>query len=333
MNTQKAFLLVLVTSLLFLSALMLKPFLGWILGATLLAFILMPVHDRISKYIGQRISALTLIILSIVLVSVPFALIFGAVASDAQDAIGDINSTTIIDTSEVERVIFERTGQEVDLDSQIQDALSNFVNTTLGSASKALGIITSLSIGISVMLFLLYYLLKDGKKFAVYLKDTLPLPDEILDSLEDQTYITTWAVIKGHILVAIIQGSIAGIGLWLTGIPNYIFWTFVMILLAFIPIIGAFLVWGPASIYLFMIDRPIAAVILIAYGSIVVSFTDNFLRPILVEREADIHPAVILIGVIGGVYVFGAAGLFIGPIVFGVLKAATEVFKDHYNEL
>lgn len=333
MNSQRGFLLVLVVSLLFLSGLMLKPFLGWILGALLLAFILMPLQDRFSKYIGSQISAFSLILLSIVLVSVPFALIFGAVATDARDAIGDVNSSTIIDTDNVERMILERTGQEVDLDSQIQSALSNFVDTTIGSASRALSVITSLSLGISVMLFLLYYLLKDGKGFTSYLKDTVPLPDDILDKLERKTYITTWAVIKGHILVAIIQGAIAGIGLWLTGIPNYIFWTFVMVLLAFIPIIGAFIVWGPASIYLFMIDRPIAGIFLLAYGATVVSFTDNFLRPILVDRGADIHPAVILIGVLGGVYVFGAAGLFIGPIVFGVLKATAEVFKKHYHEL
>lgn len=333
MKSQKGFLIILVASLIFLSGLMLKPFLGWILGALLLAFILTPLQRRLSGYIGSRASAFSLILLSIILFTVPFALIFGAVAPDARDAIGDINTTSIIETESVERIIMDKTGQEVDVDSQVQDALSNFVNTTIGSASKALGFLTSLAIGISIMLFLLYYLLKDGRKFTEYIKDTVPLPYPVLEKLERKTHIMTWAVIKGHILVAVIQGLIAGVGLWMTGIPNYIFWTFVMILLAFIPIIGAFLVWGPAGIYLFMIDRPIAGIILLGYGAVVVSFTDNFLRPILVDRGADIHPAVVLIGVLGGVYVFGAAGLFIGPIVFGVLKATTEVFKEHYSEL
>jgi predicted PurR-regulated permease PerM len=333
MNSQKGFLLLLVGALLFLSALMLKPFIGYVLGAVLLAFILKPLQNRLSDYVGMRLSAFSLIILSIVLVSVPFGLIFSAVASDAQEAIKDVKSTDLLNTEELEQSILERTGQEVDIEEQLQKTLSGFVSTTIGNASKALSLLTNIAIGLSVMFFLVYYFLKDGDRFVEYVKDVGPLSDDLMDQLEANTYMTTWAVIKGHILVAIVQGLVAGIGLWVTGVPNYAFWTFVMILLAFIPIIGAFVVWGPSGIYLFMKSRPVAGTALLIYGATVVAFTDNFLRPLLVDRDADIHPAVIMIGVIGGVYVFGASGLFIGPIVFGALKAAMEIFKDNYHEL
>jgi predicted PurR-regulated permease PerM len=333
MNTQRGFLLAVVVSLLFVAGLMLKPFLGYILGAVLLAFILMPLQEKLSNYIGSQISALTLIVLSFLAISIPFALIFGAVASDAQDVIGDVNQTQILNTDEIEALILTHTGQDVDLDGEIRELLNKFVSATLGGFSEFLNILAGLAIGFSVMLFILYYLLKDGKRFTKYLKSLIPLPDDIIDNLHKKTYGTTWAVMKGHILVAIIQGLIAGVGMWFTGVPNFAFWTFVMILLAFIPIIGAFMVWGPASVYLVMIDRPIAAVILAIYGAVVVGLTDNFLRPILVDRSGDLHPAIIMIGVIGGVYVFGAAGLFIGPIVLGVLKAVLEVFRKNYEDL
>ena len=333
MNSQRGFLLVLVISLLFVAGLMLKPFLGYILGAALLAFILMPLQDKLSRYTGEKISAFSLIVVSFVAISIPFALIFGAVTNDAQDVIGDVNQTQVFDMSKAEELIAEYSGQEVDLEGEIRSALSSFVSATLGSFSRFLNVVTSLAIGFSVMLFVLYYFLKDGKRFSNYLKDIAPLPDDIVDKLSLKTYKTTWAVMKGHILVAIIQGVVAGIGLWFTGVPNYAFWTFVMILLAFIPVIGAFMVWGPAAVYLAMIERPVAAIILVIYGSVIVGLTDNFLRPLLVDRSVDLHPAVTMIGVIGGVYVFGAAGLFIGPIAFGVLKSVLEVFKKNYHEL
>jgi predicted PurR-regulated permease PerM len=333
MNSQRGFLLLLVTSLLFVAGLMLKPFLGYLLGALILAFVLMPLQDRLKEHIGPRLSAFTLILLTFAVTTVPFLLIFNAVAGDAADVINEISSNPLVDLDRIEQLIQQHTGQEIDLNAEVREVLNRFVSLTIGSFSKILNLLSSLAIGFSVMLFVLFYLLKDGREFASYLKDLAPLPKDIMDRLEQKTYRTTWAVLKGHILVAITQGLVAGVGLWLTGVPNFAFWTFVMILLAFIPIIGAFVVWGPASLYLVSINRPMAGITLFIYGAIVVSLTDNFLRPLLVDNSADLHPGVILIGVIGGVYVFGATGLFIGPIIFGVLKAVLEVFKNNYDTL
>jgi predicted PurR-regulated permease PerM len=106
-----------------------------------------------------------------------------------------------------------------------------------------------------------------------------------------------------------------------------------MILLAFIPLVGAFLVWGPAGGYLIFTGRPAPGIFLLIWGAVVVGLTDNFLRPLLVDREAELHPAVILIGVLGGLTVFGAAGIFMGPIALGVLKSVLEVFRNNYDEL
>jgi predicted PurR-regulated permease PerM len=333
MNTQRGFLLLLVASLLFIAGLMLKPFLGYLLGALILAFVLMPLHDRLKEYIGPRLSAFSLIIFTFIVTTVPFILIFNAVSGDATDVINQISDNPLVNLDQVEQLIQQHTGQEVDLNAEVREVLSQFVSLTIGSFSELLNLLSRFAIGASVMLFALFYLLKDGKEFVSYLKSLAPLPKDIMDRLGSKTYNTTWAVLKGHILVAIAQGLIAGIGLWLTGVPNFAFWTFVMILLAFIPIIGAFVVWGPASLYLVTINRPIAGMVLFTYGAIVVGLTDNFLRPLLVDKSAELHPGIILIGVIGGVYVFGATGLFIGPIVFGVLKAVLEVFKNNYDTL
>jgi len=138
-------------------------------------------------------------------------------------------------------------------------------------------------------------------------------------------------VLIGHVLVAVIQGVIAGVGLTLVGIPNAVFWTFVMVLLALIPLIGTFAVWAPASAYLAWTGNTTPAVALFVYGVFVVGISDEYLRPVLVNRYAKLGPSVIIVGVLGGLTVFGFMGIFVGPIIVGSLKAAIEVYDDHYG--
>lgn len=334
MDIQKGFLISVILILLTVAGMMLEPFLGYLLGTAMLAFILYPLHDKLSSKTGERISALFIILLTIVVAIIPFALAVNAVIDDAGKLSENINeSSIIVDTDQIEQQIEDLTGQTIDIESELESVIDTFVSTTVGSVSTVLDIVTNLAIGLSLSFFILYYLLKDGKKFKSWFMDITPLPRDIQDELYRKTNRTTWAVVKGHVAVAVIQGGIAGVGLYVTGISNAAFWTFVMTLLAFIPIVGAFLVWGPASAYLFMTARPSAAIFLMIWGAVVVGLTDNFLRPLLVDRGSGLHPGVILIGVIGGVYVFGAAGIFMGPIAFGVLKSVLETFKNNFDEL
>ena len=333
MNTQKGFLLLLTTAFLILGGLMLKPFTPYLLGAMVLAFVLHPLQKKLRSHTGPRVSAFLLMILSVLLFVLPFAIVVTSVAGDASQAIADITQNDLVDIDSIESFMLEYTGEEVDIEAELREAANRFVSTALGGFSQILGVLTEVGIGISVMVFVLFYLLKDGKKFTAYIKDLMPLPDNIVDDLYSKTYNTTWAVIKGHVLVALVQGGVAGLGLWIAGVPNVVFWTFVMTMLAFIPLIGSFLIWGPAGIYLIGLGNIGAGIFLLLYGIIVVNLTDNFLRPFVVDESADLHPAVILIGVIGGVFVFGATGLFLGPVAFGTLKSVLEVFKDNYNEL
>lgn len=333
MNIQKGFLISLILGLLFIAGALFRPFLGYLLGTVMLAFVLYPLQKRMAPRIGPRLSAGILIVFTLLAAVIPFALTVNAVIDDARDLTDNLNQTDLLKTEELEGMILEMTGQEVDIDDEAEKFLTGFINNTLGSVSTVLDIVTNLSIGLSLSIFVLFYLLTDGKNFKSWLMDTAPMPEDIQQELYDKTYRTTWAVVKGHVLVAVAQGTIAGLGLFVAGFESYAFWTFVMILLAFIPLVGAFLVWGPAGLYLLVSGRPYAGVFLLLWGAVVVGFTDNFLRPLLVDRRAELHPAVILIGVIGGLYVFGAAGIFMGPISLGVLKSVLEVFSTSYDDL
>lgn len=328
MDSEKGFLLGVIAILLVAFWLMLKPFLTYILFAIIIAFSLHPLQQKISSRINSTVSAFLLMVFVVVAAIVPVGFAAAAIVSDAQDIVSDIN-TTEIDTRGMEDYVKQKTGQEIDVESSLDSAVRDFTSTTFGSFSQVFNLLTEVSIGITLMLFLVFYFLRDGKAMAGRTKELVPLGPEVTAKLYENINKTTWAVIRGHVLVALIQGIVGGIGLFLVGIPNFLFWTFVMILFGFVPLIGSVIVWGPASLYLFMTGEPFRGTVLALYGLVIVSLTDNVVRPLVVDQKAELHPAVIIIGVIGGLYLFGAAGLFFGPIILGILKAVLRAYNQH----
>jgi len=333
MNEQRGLILVLIGLLSAVTFMMVEPLLGYFLGAIILGFMMQPMQKKLRRVVGDRISAFLLVIFGILVVVLPILGIGAAVIEDAGNLAEDLEESEAINTTQIEQRLAEYTGQNFDIETSLDSFVSTFTNTTLGGFSQIVTTLTEIAIGVTLLIFLLYYLLKDGEKFVKWLRDTTPLPSDIQNQLYARVNKTTWAVIKGHVLVAVVQGLIAGLGLAITGVPNYAFWTFIMVILGFIPIIGTVVVWLPAAAYLFAIDRSAAAIFLFLYGMVIVGLTDNILRPIAVVRGSNLHPAVIIIGVIGGVYIFGAAGLFIGPIILGIFKAVLLVFKNNYEDL
>lgn len=333
MNRGKGFLLGLIGFFGLLVLMMMRPFFSYLLGALILGFVIHPVHSHLKSYIGENASALFLTFSSVLVFLLPFAIVISMVSGDASQAVEDVIGNDLLDIEGLENLIESYTGEDVDIRGQLRDAARSLVSAALGGFSAALGAVANIGIGVSIMLFAVFYLLKDGLRLRQYLAGLIPLPEDIVQDLFDKTNMTTWAVIKGHVLVALAQGGIAGVGLWIAGVSNPVFWTFIMTVLSFIPIVGSMMIWGPAGVYLAATGNPQSGIFLLVYGLIVVNLTDNFLRPFVVDDKADLHPMVILIGVIGGVYVFGATGLFIGPVVFGVLKAVLNVFNVHYENL
>ncbi|SEW21515.1 AI-2E family transporter [Natrinema salifodinae] len=332
MNLSKGFLLVLVALFVYLSLLLVLPFFQYVLGAILLAYVLYPAQKRLENRISPSISAFGLVGLAVAGFVVPLLAIGVAVASDARRLLERVN-TDDLQLIELERAIEEQTGQSVDLPSALADAAQSAGTVVLERSTEWFSTITHTLIGLGLAIFLLYYLLKDGSDLLAWLRELTPLPDDAQDDFYRKLDEVMWAVLAGHVLIAIIQGTIAGLGLLATGIPNAAFWTFVMIILSLIPLIGSFLIWGPAVGYLFLTGEPLLAAALFAYSAVVVGLSDDYLRPILVDRYAELNPAVIILGVLGGVYAFGVMGLFYGPVVLGALIATLSVMNDHYDRL
>ena len=136
----------------------------------------------------------------------------------------------------------------------------------------------------------------------------------------------TRATIKGTVVIGIIQGTLAGIAFWLAGIQGAAFWGTIMTILSIVPGIGAALIWVPAVIILFVNGQYVAATLLLAWCVAVVGTVDNFLRPVLVGRDAKMPDLLILIGTLGGLFLFGPIGFIVGPIICGLFLTVWDIY-------
>jgi predicted PurR-regulated permease PerM len=332
MNRGQAFLLLLIGLVSVLTLLIVAPFLEYVVASLIFAYVLYPIHIRLERRVGGVASAIILIVGTVVAVIVPLAYIVSVFLADLRAiAAGE----TALDTDAIEVALSEFIDGEFDLEltELLSLAGNQLIQVLFDGYTGVVTFALQAAIGTALMLFLVYYLLQDGPEFIAWATDTVPLPPHVTDDLLSKIDAMTWGVVIGHISVALVQALIAGVGLWAVGIPNVVFWTFVMAVLSLLPLIGAFLVWGPAAGYLFVVGETTAGVLLALYGIFVVSLFDNYARPIVIDQQARLNPAVILVGVVGGVYAIGFTGLFAGPVVIGVLAATLETFRKEYDRI
>ncbi|MCJ7479097.1 MAG: AI-2E family transporter [Candidatus Nanohaloarchaeota archaeon QJJ-7] len=317
-----------------LSYMLVAPYIYYIIGAVVLVYITHPLYRRLQRSIGNRTvsSILSMFTLSVVAV-IPTIYLADQIVIQGRTALITLSTGAIdhIETSALELQIEQLTGYVVNIDAVLNDALVDA--STLFSAELP-GIITSAldaTIGLFVMAITMYYLFKEGEELLDGLKEIMPLDDELEDKMVVELDRMSKAVLFGHVLVSVVQGILAGIGLWLFGIPNVVFWTFVMIVLGLIPLIGNFLVWGPAGLYLiFMDSEPLLGLGLLVYGTIIVGLSDNILRAHVVGKRGNIHPLLVMIGVIGGLPMFGLLGVVLGPLVLGFFVSLLRVYREDF---
>ncbi len=314
----------------------LSPFLYYLLGAVVLAYITYPLYERIHEAVGNdSVSALLAILILLLVAVVPTLFMAEQVLSQGRAALVGVGTSTpaYIDTADLEAQILELTGESVDIDAAIRNAFVEAGQIVSGEIPNVISTLLDALIGLSVMAMTLYYLFKEGPTVVAEGGKLIPLSgarkEKLLADLESMSD----AVLRGHLFTAAVQGVLAGIGLWAVGIPNAIFWTFVMIILGLIPLIGSFLVWGPAGIYLAVLKgEPIAGVALLIYGGILMSVVDNVVRAGVVGKRGRIHPLLVILGVIGGIAVFGLLGIILGPLVLGFLVVLLELYQKDFAQ-
>ena len=329
MNRSQAFLLGIIALFSALAFVIVLPFVEYVVLAALLAYVLNPLHRRLASRLGEITAAISLIVGTLFVIVVPLLYVISVFIADLR-AIARGESG--LDAAEIEARILESTGVEIDVAEVLTSGAQQIFEVLFDGVGGVVAGTLKISMGLAVMVFLLYYLLLEGEAFVEWFSDLVPLPAHVIDRLLSKLDAVTWGVVIGHISVAVAQALLAGIGLWAAGVPDAAFWTFIMVILSLLPLIGAFMVWGPASVYLAVVAGDVGNGLLLAlYGLTVVSLFDNYARPIVIDRRAHINPGVLLLGVVGGIYAVGFTGVFVGPIVIGVLVAAMVTYRTEFE--
>ena len=326
MRTRTGFAVVLLAVLTVLSALIVRPFLDVVLAAILLAFVLYPAQERLEPVVGPGVAAFALVVLAVILLVGPFGLLARAALTDLPTSVQELPALR-----PAERAVERFLGVELQVESPVNWAIDRATTVLRERSSRLVSRGLHAILAVLLLLFLLYYLLKDGEAAVEWTRQVTPLPRRVQDELYATAEETTWAVLKGHVFVASLQGLVSGVGLAVAGVPDAAFWTVVMMFLAMVPIVGVSPVLGGAALYLLLQGRPLAAGLLVVYGMTVVAVTDDYLRALVIDRESSLHSGVVLVGVFGAAYVFGVVGLFFGPVLLGLYKATVEVFADYYG--
>ena len=309
-----------------------KPFVPAITWALVLTVLAHPLHERLLTKLQKwpSISAALAAIAVTLAIALPTTLLVRQMGSEAPASIE--TARKLFDTDRWKLAI-ERFPQlarvskwierEVDLDKQVQQVSDEVAKGVPGALRRTMDIaITAL-----VTLFLLFYFIRDKYRILRVLDQLVPLSPSENEQVRNNIRDTLGAVVFGTLAVAVVQGTLGGLMfLWL-GLPSPIIWGAVMAILAILPLLGAALIWVPAAAYLAIDGDWHKALLLTAWGTLVVGLIDNLLYPLLVKNRLRIHTVPVFISVLGGVFAFGATGFVLGPLVLAVAMALIDIWR------
>ncbi len=308
-----------------LAAVIILPYLQYVLLGVILAYILEPAQRRLERVVRPMTAALTLVVVAILAILLPVAYVLAIALRQALELVGAVQDGRL-DIDDIEAQL-EETGVDVDLVEMYGVYQEPIAAGLQGLATSGIEFVSGLPgilIGITVTLFVLFALLRDGNRLVAWIQTVVPIEDEIQRELLAELDQLMWASVIGNVGVAAIQAVLLGVGLAVLGVPAVVLLTVGTFVFALLPLIGAFGIWLPVTVYLLAVGEFIPAAALVVYGSLV-SASDTYLRPALIGRTSAFNSAIIVVGIFGGLIIFGAVGLFIGPVVLGGAKVTLDV--------
>lgn len=321
---------------------LLLPFYSAVFWATILAILFRPMQKWLVHLLrGRRgLAALFSLLVIVLMVILPVTLLTSMLIQEGRDLYASLRSGDMNLAGYFEQVVNA-------LPEPVQNLLARFGMTDytyvqeqlsevgrdagqlLASQAFSLGQGTfQFFISFFVMLYLLFFLLRDGPRVAEGVKRAIPLGPVYKQHLFARFTAVVRATVKGNVLVAMVQGALGGLIFWILGLQGALLWGVVMAVLSLLPAVGAGLIWGPVAIYFLATGELVPALILTAYGVIVIGLADNMLRPVLVGKSLKLPDYVILIATIGGLVLFGINGFVIGPLIAALFISAWSLFAD-----
>lgn len=213
-----------------------------------------------------------------------------------------------------------------------QEGLAKHAESVLAGVPNLIGGTVATGLQLFVTFFILFFLYRDREHALRSLRSLLPLSSREATEVSHRVADTIHATIYGTLLVAAIQGALGGLMFWWLGLPAALLWGVVMAVLAVIPVLGAFVVWAPAALFLGMQGEWWKAAVLAGWGTVIVGLIDNLLYPVFVGKRIHFHTVPVCISIVGGLSVFGASGLILGPVILAVTGALIEIWRRRTKE-
>ncbi len=323
---------------------LLRPFVGPIFWAIAIAVIFHPLQQWLAGRIGDRrnLVALLTLVVCMVIVVIPVIVLISSLIGEGVGLYqrieeGDIQPGEYLDRINQTFPAIEAFLGQFNLDfNALRDRFASGVaGASQLLARQALGFgqnTFEFFLNLALMIYLAFFLLRDGTRLVELLIQALPLGDQRERLLMDKFAEVTRATVKGNLLIAIIQGALGGVIFWMLGLTGALLWGVVMAVFSLVPAVGAAVVWIPAAIYLFAVGEHLSAVILTAFGVVVIGLADNLLRPVLVGRDTKLPDYIVLLSTLGGLIMFGINGFVMGPLVAALFIAFWGIFIREFSE-
>jgi len=348
----KIFFSALFFAILLLAFYITKPFLISLLTGAVLAYLSYPLYEFVTRKIKNRNAASVIVTTFIVLLfAVPSVMVLGLISKEAYYTYTTLNNQNL-GTNFMKVMckdenwlscrtikIFVEFLPQHNLDYYFQASIQKITGFILDSISKIIVSAPLILLKIFVVVFVIFYLLKDGEIILIKVKSILPLKEHHKQNVFEKFHRTISAVFYGNLSMAILQGILGSLGFFILGVSSPILWGFVMMLFALIPYFGTAIIWLPAAMNLIFMGYLqnsnsffIRGMVLIVYELLVVAGVDNILRSKIIGLKSDVHPILVLIGVLGGLDVFGFVGIILGPAVLALLIIFVDIYIEEKSE-
>jgi predicted PurR-regulated permease PerM len=319
----------------------LKPFFYALFWASVIASVFRPLFCKINRKLNRPdVSSSIVIVVILLIIFLPAAIISSLVIAESIDIYNSIDSSSPTLESSLKNTFNQFTHnpyiQKLNIKEKVwidkmAEATKAVANYLLGSLKGLTENALTFFVQFGVMLYALYFFVRDGNRFLQAIMRFFPLGNGREHILYEKFKVTAWATLKVTMIIGGIQGVLGGLIFFLTGIKGALTWAIIMVMTSIIPSVGCAIVWLPAAVIMIILGHIWEGIIILAFGTFVISMVDHFLRPVLLGKDVELHPLTIFLSTLGGIMLFGISGFVIGPIVASLFLSILEMYEQYYQ--
>lgn len=333
-KAQHYFLVMILLAVMVLVFFVVKPYVAIIAIAAALAVALRPVHNFIARFIPSRgFAAFLATLVTILLILIPLATLGSLALNEAINAYHQVSSraSQIQPALADAQAYLDGLAPTIGFSIDINGTLAKIAGWVVGNLDSLFSGLAQGIIGFLLTMFMLYYFFQDGHRFKKFFIDHSPLPDKEDVQIAERVERAINSVMRGSLLIALMQGILTGAGFAIFGVPSPALWGSLAVIAALVPTLGTTLINIPGVIFLAATGHSGAAIGLAIWAGLAVGMVDNFLSPRLVAKGTHMHPLVVLLSVIGGLELFGPVGFLLGPLVFSLFFSLLDIYFETSN--